>query len=189
MKTFIITVFLAMSFSASLFAQGQDTTRAMQKAQPAPKQKAKKNNVYYGGTIGLSFGDYFRINVAPMVGVRLNPKASVGFKVAYEYIKDKRYDPALTASNYGGSVFTRYRLIPKLYAHAEFAYMSYKYKLSDFETDRTWVPFLLLGGGFVQPISPKASLIVEVLFDVLQDSNSPYENWDPFISIGVGVGF
>jgi hypothetical protein len=189
MKKYLISYLMSLLLSGILLAQTQDTTQTAQKQPPPAKKKAQKNNVYYGGTIGLSFGDYFRINVAPMMGVRLNPKASVGFKVAYEYIKDKRYDPALTASNYGGSVFTRYRLIPKAYAHAEFAYMSYKYKISDRETDRTWVPFLLLGGGFVQPISPKASFIVEVLFDVLQDDNSPYKDWDPFISIGVGVGF
>jgi hypothetical protein len=189
MKKKMIAMVLAVFFAATLLAQAQDTTQTMQKQQPAPKKKAKKNNVYYGGTLGLSFGDYFRINVSPMVGIRYSPKASVGFKVAYEYIKDKRYDPALTASNYGGSVFGRYRIIPKAYGHVEFAYMSYKYKLPNLESDRSWVPFLLLGGGFVQPISPKASFIVEVLFDVLQDDNSPYEAWDPLISIGVGVGF
>jgi hypothetical protein len=40
--------------------------------------------------------------VAPLVGYKLNPKASVGVKVLYEYIKDKRYDPTMTASNWGG---------------------------------------------------------------------------------------
>jgi len=29
----------------------------------------------------------------------------------------------------------------------------------------------------------------EVLVDVLQDNNSPYEDWEPVISVGVGVGF
>ena len=189
MKNTIIAIILTVAIAFPLFAQQQDTIQAIQKQPPPPKKKAKANNVYYGGTVGLSFGDYFRINIAPMVGFRYSPKASVGFKVAYEYIKDKRYDPALTANNYGGSVFARYRIHPKVYGHAEFAYMSYKYKISDLESDRTWVPFFLLGGGFVQPISPKASFILEVLFDVLQDSNSPYGNWDPFISVGVGVGF
>jgi hypothetical protein len=41
----------------------------------------------------------------------------------------------------------------------------------------------------VQPISPNAAVFVEVLFDVLQDSNSPYDRWNPFISIGVAAGF
>ena len=43
------------------------------------------------------------------------------------------------------------------------------------ESERNWVPFLLLGGGFVQHVGPNASVYVEVLFDVLQNENSPYE--------------
>ena len=60
-----------------------------------------------------------------------------------------------------------------------------------FETERTWVPFLLLGGGFSQLVSPNVWVFVEILFDVIQDDNSPYKDnaWDPFISFGVGVGF
>jgi len=50
------------------------------------------------------------------------------------------------------------------------------------------VPFLLLGGGLVQRISPRTALTVEVLFDVLQDDNSPYDSGEPFVSVGVGVG-
>lgn len=156
---------------------------------PAPENKSQGIPVYYGGTIGLSFGNYFRISVTPLVGFKLSEKFSAGFKVGYEYVEDKRYDPKLTASNYGGSIFTRYRAIPNAYLHAEFAYFSYKYKLSDFETERTWVPFIYLGGGYMQPIGPGTALIVEVLVDVLQDSNSPYEAWDPVISIGVAAGF
>jgi hypothetical protein len=57
------------------------------------------------------------------------------------------------------------------------------------DSERNWVPFLLLGGGFVQRVGPNAAVYVEVLFDVIQDENSPYEDWDPIISIGGGVGF
>jgi hypothetical protein len=185
MKRLIVLLVMLSFLSTNVFALQQDSM----KVQPKTGSERPYNPVYYGGTVGLSFGNYFRINVAPMVGFRCSPKASVGVKVAYEYIRDNRYEPTLTASNYGGSFFARYRLHPKLYAHAEFAYMSYKYKISNVETDRTWVPFFFLGGGFIQPISPKTSLIVEVLFDLLQDKNSPYEEWEPFISIGLGVGF
>ncbi len=185
MKQIIISAVIMLLVSSSGFGMQQDSTKVQPKSGPV----SSYHPVYYGGTVGLSFGNYFRVNVAPLVGFRYSPRASVGVKVAYEYIRDKRYEPTLTASNYGGSFFARYRLHPKLYAHAEFAYMSYKYKTSNAVTDRTWVPFFFLGGGFVQPLSPRTSLIVEVLFDLLQDENSPYEDWDPFISVGVGVGF
>lgn len=181
----LLVSFLVIAFMATpLFAQ-----QTTQQTAPAKKKKSQPSKVYYGGTIGLSFGSYFRINIAPLMGYKVNPKASIGVKVAYEYIKDKRYDPALTGHNYGGSVFGRYRFIPNAYAHAEFAYMSYQYQTGNYETDRDWVPFLLLGGGYIQPLSPNASIIAEVLFDVLNDPNSPYESGSPFISIGVGVGF
>jgi len=174
---------LVLLFAIPLFAQDTD-----KKQTPVKKKKPAASKIYYGGNLGLSFGSYFRISIAPLIGYKVSPKASIGAKIAYEYIEDKRYDPKLTASNYGASIFTRYRIHPSIYAHAEFAYLSYQYKISGIIDERTWIPFLLVGGGYIQAISPGVAIFAEVLFDVLQDSNSPYEKWNPFISIGVGVG-
>ncbi len=187
MRKLIIIGVMVLLVASSVFAQSSDTLQAKQKY---PLKKGEPvNPVYYGGNIGLSFGDYFRLSVIPLVGYKLSNEASVGMKVGYEYIQDKRHSETTTYSNYGGSVFTRYRFHPQTYAHAEFAYMSYKFKISNFESDREWVPFILLGGGFIQPISKNSAFIVEVLFDVLQDSKSPYEKWNPWVSVGVGIGF
>jgi hypothetical protein len=188
MKKLVIFTGIILSFTISPYAQSADTTQAVQKKSTAKTKKQQVTPVYYGGSIGLSFGDYFRISVAPFIGYKLTRDASVGVKVAYEYIRDTRYSETLTSSNYGGSVFTRYRFHPKAYAHAEFAYMSYKFNISNFDSDREWVPFILLGGGFMQPISKNSVFMVEVLFDVLQDDKSPYEKWNPWVSVGVGIG-
>jgi hypothetical protein len=40
-----------------------------------------------------------------------------------------------------------------------------------------------------QPISGNTWFTAEVLFDVIQNENSPYKNWEPFFSVGFGVGF
>lgn len=181
----MLSVLTAVLFTAlSLYAQEPDSTR---RSDTAVEQEPTR--VFYGGTLGLSFGSYFRISVQPMLGYQFTPKVSGGVKVVYEYIKDTRSTATVTAHNYGGSVFGRYRFIPQAYAHAEFAYMSYKYSVTDYSTERSWVPFLFLGGGYIQKISPSTSFFVEVLFDVLQNSKSPYEDWTPFISVGVAVGF
>jgi hypothetical protein len=185
MPKFFTAIILVLIVSTTVSAQQADTTAN----KPEDKKSAGPSPVYYGGTIGLSFGDYFRIAIMPLVGYKLSEKTSAGFKLGYEYVVDSRYDEKLTAHNYGASIFGRYRIIPNAYLHAEFAYFSYKYKVKNLESERTWVPFIYLGGGYIQPIGPSTSLIVEVLFDVLQDNNSPYEPWDPVISIGVASGF
>ena len=185
MHKFILLFVISFMILVPLFAQQADSTQS----KPLTKKTTIANPVYFGGNIGLSFGSYFRIAIMPLVGYKLSPKASVGLKLGYEYIEDKRYEEKLTASNYGASVFGRYRVIPQVYLHGEFAYYSYKFKVTELESDRTWVPFLFLGGGYVQPVGPNVALFIEVLVDVLQDANSPYKAWDPLISIGVAAGF
>ncbi len=155
--------------------------------QPAaPKQPSK---IYYGGSVTLTFGDVFRVGVQPMVGYKVNPKLSVGGKVGYEYLRDTRFNETFDSHNFGFSGFGRYHFVPQVYAHGEFAAINYDIQTSAGESEREWVPFLLLGGGYRQAISPRASAYVEVLFDVLQSDKSPYEDWDPMVSVGVGIGF
>jgi hypothetical protein len=147
-----------------------------------------KDKLYYGGTVTLSFGDANTIGFFPMVGYKLTPKLSAGVEVGYEYVK---YDEPIdeSTSNYGAGVFGRFRLTRKIYGHAEYEAVNYEVFSGAGESDRETINFLLVGGGYIQPIAPRTSLYAEVLFDVLQDDNSPYDDWEPFFSVGVGVGF
>jgi hypothetical protein len=200
MKTTLLFLLLAVT---TAFAQ-QDTTQLktqaadtvqqnIQAPAPAPEPVAEAasspQKVYYGMTLGMNFGDYFRISVQPMIGYTFTPKLSGGLKFAYEYIEDKRYDVTYTGSNYGGSVFARYRVIPQAYLHTEFAYMSYGAQTYANTSERFGVPFLLVGGGLVQRVGSSVSMYAEVLVDVLQDDKSPYEDWTPWVSVGASVGF
>lgn len=144
-----------------------------------------KSKMYYGGYLNLSFGTYTVVGIQPLIGYKFTPQLSAGVQLSYEY---SSYGNT-SASNYGGSLFGRYRVLPQLYTHAEFSAINYQLIYSLGETDRVWVPFLYLGGGYSQPISKNVWLNTQVLFDVLQDENSPYESWEPFFSIGIGVGF
>ncbi len=196
MKKIIVLILFSVLVS---YAQSStpDSTKPSSTSQGVQNQQPSK--WYYGGTVGFNFwGDYFYLSVNPIVGYNISPKFSVGGKVQYAYINDSRYDPLeLTSHNYGAGLFARFRPIYQIYLHAEFDYASYEnYTVYTpilgepyAESERNWVPFLLLGGGFVQHVGPNASVYVEVLFDVIQDENSPYEDWDPIISIGGGVGF
>lgn len=194
-KTILLVLFIGLISYAQ--NNNPDSTKTNQPQQEF--QQSQPSKWYYGGTVGFNFwGDYFYLSVNPLIGYQVSPKFSVGGKVQYAYINDSRYDPLeLTSHNYGAGIFARFRPIYQVYLHAEFDYASYEnYTVYTplvgqpyAESERNWVPFLLLGGGFVQRVGPNASVYVEVLFDVIQDENSPYEDWDPIISVGGGVGF
>ncbi|MEB3323589.1 MAG: hypothetical protein VKI81_12260 [Synechococcaceae cyanobacterium] len=160
-------------------------------AFPLEAQQAEReppeSPVYYGGSVILGFGSAFRIGLYPLVGVRVAPKLSVGAQVGYEYVDYS--GPGGSTSMYGGSLFTRYRILPAFYLHGEGRAINYERFLIDAGSERQWVPLVLLGGGFVQRISRRASAYVEVLFDVLNDDKSPYDDWVPFVRVGFGVGF
>jgi hypothetical protein len=170
-----------------------------QTTPPPTNPQSSENKWYYGGTVGFNFwSDYFYLSLNPLVGYQISPKFSIGGKLMYAYINDQRYEPfELTSHNYGAGLFARFTPIYQIYLHAEFDYASYEdYTIYTpvlgepyVESERNWVPFLLLGGGFVQRVGANAAVYVEVLFDVIHDENSPYEDWDPIISIGGGVGF
>ena len=106
----------------------------------------------------------------------------------YDYISDKRYAETYNASNYGASLFTRFNL-KRIYLHAEYAGYNYKLYNELGGSHREWIPFLFLGAGFSQRLGGRTSLNAQILFDVLHDDGSPYGNWEPFYSIGIGVGF
>ena len=49
--------------------------------------------------------------------------------------------------------------------------------------------FTFVVGGYSRQIGKNTRLNAQILWDVLQDSNSPYKTYEPFYSIGIGVGF
>ncbi len=151
------------------------------------------DKLYFGGQLGFTIGTYTSISIWPLVGYKATPKLSFGLQPGYEYISYDYFGLDYSASNYGIRAFSRYRFIPQLYGHAEFAYINYELATdivnNEIITEREFVPFLFLGGGFSQPIAGNAYMYAQVLFDVLQDKNSPYQAGEPFWSIGVVAGF
>jgi len=198
--TFLILLFiigigtgLAQETPATDSLQNDQVVEAQEAAAQAHAPSKQKNSIkdklYFGGYVNMSFGNYTMIGIEPMVGYKIIPRLSVGVKIRYDYIQDKRYDETYTASNYGASVFTRLLVLRGLYAHAEYAGYNYKNYNELGESDREWVPFFFVGAGYNLKVGKRASIVAQVLFDVLQDDKSPYKNWEPFYSVGVGVGF
>ena len=194
-NTLVILLFIfSISFGYSQTVDSTQTTvqpKSKEQVRPVKKSKSKVNikKVFFGGSFGLSFGNYTSVRIYPMIGYKITPKLSIGTKLMYEYAKNTTFTHNNTYNNYGLSVFSRYRIIPQIYVHAEYNYMNYEKYNSNNEDYRYAVPYLFLGGGFVQRTGRNSHIYAEILFDVLNDANSPYADWTPFYSVGVSVGF
>jgi hypothetical protein len=182
---------LLISLFAITVARAQDST-AYVRQEPAKPHIPFKDRLWFGGGLGLSFGTITAIQVDPLVGVHLDHarKLSIGLGPSYSYFQDNEYVPAYEQTAYGYRVFTRYRAIEQAYLHAEFLHLNTEpYYTFDNRTGRIWVPHILLGAGYVQPLGDVTSFYIQVLFEVLQDPNSVYIGQGPIFSVGVGVGF
>lgn len=198
MKSLLCILLITLLLAGVSFGQDTDTSQVSthhQQAQPQNQNPSKKQQpplykrVYLGGYGSLTVGSYTRIGVYPLIGYKITSKLSTGLKIGYEYVSDNRYTTHYTTNNYGGSIFARYRVIPRLYGHVEYEMINYELYNFDGTSNREWIPFLYVGGGYSQPIGRNVWLTAQVLFDVLQDDRSPYNRWDPVFSVGVAAGF
>lgn len=192
-KAFLLVLFSFINILASNGSEYPDNNLT-QLNSTSPLSSSKW---YFGGNIGANFwNDYLLISAEPMVGYNITPKFSLGSKLHYSFIRDtKDDDQNYTYHNFGGSVFARYFPVPQGYLHAEFNFTNYEQYTKfnsvtqKYESERVWVPAVLVGAGYRQSIGPNASAYAEVLFDVLQDKNSPFKKWEPIVHVGAAVGF
>lgn len=189
-----VPLLCVLLFAGPLAARSQDAAPSTVPATPRKDPRSLGDRLWFGGGVGLSFGTVTAIQLDPMMGYKVdqNGKFSVGLGGSYWRFQDNRFTPSYSFTGYGYRTFARYRFIEQLFGHAEFLHMNVEgSRLTPFaETrPRIWVPHLLLGGGYVQPLGGSGTIYIQVLFDVLQDPNSIYANQGPIFGGGVGFGF
>jgi hypothetical protein len=150
-----------------------------------------KSNIFYGGAVGLSFGDVQYVELSPMIGMHFTPKLSAGVSAMYRWVSDDRYNTELNTQDYGATLFGRYRLTSTFFLQAEYEYLNYEYYTSilNMTTERSDFTSLLAGGGISTPAGQNASFYMTALYNFSYDEpDSPYDS--PWVfRLGVAVGF
>lgn len=171
--------FLLIAVTVTINCYSQDSLNT-------PKLPRHKSDfwqkVYFGGNLGLQFGNYTFINIAPIVGYKVTEKFSVGAGPSYIYLKDRYYN--YSTSIYGGNVFARYFIFKDLFAHTEYEVLNGDWKGTGnrFNLTNVWV-----GGGYRQRVGMAGSFMILALWNINESIYSPYSN--PVISAGFAVGF
>lgn len=179
----LLMIFMCCPFMAT-FAQNQ--------AAPQNQNAPFKDRLFVGGNFGLTFGTITNIEVAPIVGYNVKPNWAVGVGARYSYYQDNFYSPPYKTNIYGGLVFTRYIVYKGLFLEGNFEANNFDvYKFDPvtelYYPERDWIPSLLLGGGYAQPIGGNSAFFISILYDVLQNRYSPYYGV-PVIRAGFGIG-
>ena len=161
-----------------------------------------RDRIFLGGNFGIQIGTITNIEISPVLGYYITPRLAGGLGARYEYYKDSRDFPGyfpFKTNIYGGSVFGRYMLIrnirevtgfpldSKIFTQAEYEILSLERKYFEvpptLEEGRYALHSVLVGGGIFQPLGKKSGLVLMVLWNLNETSNSPYSN--PIIREGL----
>jgi len=154
-----------------------------------PKRGFNKENLFFGGNFGLSFGSsYTLINVSPQAGYRFNKHVAAGAGINFIYTSSKYYGFRENYGVAGLNIFGRFYPIEQIFIQAQpevnYTWGKQKYDGgSEVKLDGKMVASFLAGGGVAIPMGRKGAMLVMVQYDLLQQDRSPYGT-RPFVSIG-----
>lgn len=149
------------------------------------------NRLTFGGGLGLQFGDYTLVNIAPQVGYNFNSYLNAGAGFTYTHY-GRKYDhnQFKETNNYlGFNVYGRFYPIPYIVLMIQpeinrmWQTMEYRTPPRSKEKREEFVPVCLVGGGL--RLGPVTAMIQ---YDLAQNSDSPYGN-RLFYSLGYTFGF
>jgi hypothetical protein len=189
-----IILLLLFTFSAISLLKAQNENQE----PPEEKTGFDKSRLFFGGSFGLSFGDYTLINISPQVGYRLSRyfATGIGINGQYSEFKYRSGDEIYQRQKFGViglNIFGRVYPIPQLFAQVQ-PEMNYVWsEVKNYSPDvsfkeNQFVPTVLLGGGGAIPMGRSAAFIIMIQYDILQQNLSPYGS-QPFFSIGFNAGF
>ena len=163
---------------------------------PSQKRKTKKKQrntefrerLMYGGNFGIWFGTLTYLNLSPTIGYRVTDKFHVGIGGIYNYSSVRYNKINYTQSLYGSHVFARYIVNDFLFIQSQYDRLNQpNYFSSNNNNERIWVDYVMVGGGFRQPLGDHAALMTTVMFNLTPHPLSVYSS--PYIQIGIMAGF
>jgi hypothetical protein len=187
-----VAAFGLLSIAAiSIPAWAEDSTGGAAAAPSAAPQKSWKDTMFFGGGIGLGFGDVDYVSIEPLVGWHLHPKVAVGVSPLYRWTNDSRYPQSISTTNYGIRGFVQYYPVPGFFGEVEYEYLDYEYVTPSLDTTRTTANYVFVGGGVSRPMGRKAAMFATALYNLSYDSTDPARAYDsPWVfSVGVAAGF
>jgi hypothetical protein len=185
----VIAVCLSLTGLIS-FGQGHMPNRVTTYSDEGEGTGFLKQNLFLGGSLGLGFAtDQFNIGLNPEIGYALNRWLDAGVVVNFNYNSISAdptffYNPDLNEKQfiYGGGLFARAFVLPFLFVTAQpefnWTHDTQKYEGTGgfTQTFTANAPSLLLGAGYSRRMIGQSTFYIALMFDVLGNANSPYND-------------
>jgi len=192
-KACFTLLILFLFFNNDILAQGK-----------SGKEKRFSDKVFFGGSLGMTFGNVTQIDILPVVGMWVIPQWSVGFGGRYSYRKEQ-YDILGKTITYkehiwGISGFTEILPVrdldeafhigihggPIFHGEWEGLYLD-KGAIEPTggnQNGKGWVHLIMVGAGYRFPLGEKAAFNLLVLWDLTNNQYSPYTS-NPLLRISI----
>lgn len=170
-----ICILLLLLYSTSVFSQVYyEEDDREEEQEEAEEDRPLEDRLYTGGDVSLAFGTFTFIHLSPILGYEVTEKFSVGIGSTYQYISS----PSFSTSVFGARVFARQFIGNQFFIHSEFEYFNIESFTSTSPTpDRIYVPVGLIGAGYAMRFGKRSYGQILLMYDLINDPNSPYANF------------
>lgn len=165
-----------------ILLNSNDSSAQYLESDPSPAQR-----IFYGGSLGLSFGTFTNISVDPVVGYRITNRLSAGIGGNYIYLASRQFN--YSYSIWGGNLFASYTLIKSLndilpfssqgtsiLIYGEYNLMNVSNYYSDLNMTRTWQENPMLGVAIQSRIGKRSFALIKILYNFNESFYSLYPN-------------
>jgi hypothetical protein len=195
LKLILIATFILLGIvrlNAQYDYPGVDDSEGKQKQKKEKKDSGiqKESRFFFGGNLGLSFGSYTYIQIAPTIGYKVTPRFWAGIGPEYLYINWKDID--YKSSIYGFRNFASFSIlkdinevininISNIFLYTENEVLN----IQTFEPDsaghyypsgRNWYDILLGGIGVRMPLGDRSGISLIVLWGLNRNAQMLYSN-------------
>jgi hypothetical protein len=193
-----VAFFALITFSTSIHSQYYEGELGeTDKESNSTSSATFKDRLYYGGNIGFNIlANILFLEASPIVGYKISDNLSAGLGGKMMFVRYMQFKE--NYSIYGGSVFSRYRILDQFFLHAEFEVLNaYERQFtSPNYGQRASANMFFVGAGYSSG-GGGLNLQAMLLYDLIDHHNSPYQgsyifgNQGPPVILRVGftVGF
>lgn len=167
-------------------AQGSDENNTENRDKRPIKNTQKKaeinykENIYYGGNLGLSFySSGSLIDLSPNVGYKWNKYFSGGVQFIFTNINYRDQNFTYNYRFYGAGVFARVLALDWLFLQAEYDILDVPADFSLVNKKRAIADVPMAGLGFRNSFGERSSYYTTIMYEFAPTPNSPY-TYGPF---------